>query len=201
VTEVQGHKEQEPEDLRHVKKNSWYNQFEQVWGVDVGADNDGKLFPDDDGLPVIYDVDTLFVGMQFMDKDDFKKHLRGYSIKKGFRYKLKPNDNERIKVICKFHKSQDCKFFIWASVTTGEPTFTVRRFNLKHTCKTDHKSMNKAANAQFEAEYLYDKLKREDPMSLTYSLKDQFFTTHNTNVPYHMAWGKNNDIRKTQWKL
>ncbi|KAI3834931.1 hypothetical protein MKW98_016044, partial [Papaver atlanticum] len=25
-------------------------------------------------------------------------------------------------------------------------------------------------------------------MPLPYALKNQFFTTHNTNVPYHVAW-------------
>ncbi|KAI3995793.1 hypothetical protein MKX01_007272 [Papaver californicum] len=120
VTEVQGHEGGPAE-----KKNAWYNQFEQVWGGDIDADNDGELFFDDSAIPFMYDVDILFVGMQFMGKADFKKHLRGYAIKKGFQYRLNPYDNGKIKVICKFNKSQDCKFFIWTSVTTGEPTFTV----------------------------------------------------------------------------
>ncbi|XP_026422201.1 uncharacterized protein LOC113318267 [Papaver somniferum] len=123
VTEVQGPNECGNEPT-HQKLHPWYNQFEQVHGEDVDADGNGELFPDADGNTLLMvDVDTIFLGMQFMDKDDFKKHLRGYyAIKKRFQYKLKPNDNERIKVICRFNKSQDCKFFIWASVKPGEPT-------------------------------------------------------------------------------
>ncbi|KAI3936249.1 hypothetical protein MKW92_039467, partial [Papaver armeniacum] len=189
VTEGQGPNECGNEPT-HQKPNPLYNQFEQIHGPNIDADGNGDLFPDADGNTLLMvDVDTMFVGMQFMDKDDFKKHLRGYAIKKRFHYKLKPNDNDRIKFVCRFNKSQDCKFFIWASVTRGEPTFSVRRFNLKHTCSTQLKTRNRAANAEFVAEYLYDKLKRGDAMLLPYALKDQFFTTHNTNVPYHVAWG------------
>ncbi|KAI3969644.1 hypothetical protein MKX01_020205, partial [Papaver californicum] len=111
------------------------------------------MFDENGDAEVFADVDTMFVGMEFMDMAEFKKHLRGYAIKKGFQYKLNPNDKERIRVNCKFNKSLSCKFFKYASAKMGEPTFIVRKFNLKHTCVNDHLSRNRAANADFIAEY------------------------------------------------
>lgn len=132
------------------------------------------------------DVDTVFVGMEFMDSKDFKNQGI-YVIKKGFQYKLKPNAKERVKVICKYNKSQGCKGFIYASVRTGESTFVVRKFNLNHTYVTDHLSRNRAVNAEFVAQYLYDKIKRGDSMPLPCSPCNQFHTTHDTSIPYHVA--------------
>ncbi|KAI3930897.1 hypothetical protein MKW92_050373, partial [Papaver armeniacum] len=147
VTEVQGPIECGDEPT-HKKQHPWYNQFEQVYGEDVDADGNVELFPNADGNTLLrVDVDTMFVGMQFMKKAEFKKHLRGYAIKKIFQYKLKPNDNERIKVICGVQQiSRSASSLSRASVTSGEPTFTVRRFNLKHTCSTQQ-DQNRAANA------------------------------------------------------
>ncbi|RZC57377.1 hypothetical protein C5167_004681, partial [Papaver somniferum] len=47
---------------------------------------------------------------------------------------------------------------------------------------------NRTTNAEFVAQFLYDKLKRGDSMPSPYNLQDQFHTLHNTSVPYHVAW-------------
>ncbi|XP_026442472.1 uncharacterized protein LOC113342022 [Papaver somniferum] len=170
-------------------ETEWVNQYEKVWGAHVEAAERLTEFDDDTGnTEKFVDVDTMFVGMEFMDKQDFKRHLRAYTVKEKFQYRLKPNDKDRIKVNCKYNKSQGCEFFIYASVRCHEPTFIVRKFNLEHTCVTEGVTKNRTANAEFVAQFLYDKLKNGDPMSNPLSLQNQFHTTHNTSVPYHVAW-------------
>ncbi|KAI3878042.1 hypothetical protein MKW92_017935, partial [Papaver armeniacum] len=167
----------------------WVNQYEQVWGPHVQVAERSSAFDDETGdAEEFVDVDTMFVGMEFMDKKDFKKHLRAYAVKKKFQYKLKPNNKERIKVNCKYNKSQSCEFFIYASVRCHEPTFILRKMNLEHTCVTEGVTRNRTTNAEFVAQFLYDKLKSGDLMPSRFSLQDQFRTTHNTSVPYHVAW-------------
>lgn len=89
------------------QKTIWVNQYEKVWGPHVEAAERTCAFDDDTGdAEEFVDVDTMFVGMEFMDRKDFKNHLRAYTVKNKFQYKLKPNDKERIKVNCKYNKSQ-----------------------------------------------------------------------------------------------
>ncbi|XP_026434975.1 uncharacterized protein LOC113332669 [Papaver somniferum] len=138
-----------------------------VWGSHVEAAERTSAFDDDTGdADEFLDVDTMFVGMEFMDRKDFKKHLRACAVKKKFQYKLRPNDKESIKVNCKYNKSQSCEFFIYASVRTGEPTFILRKMNLEHTCVTEGVTRNRTSNAEFVAQFLYDKLKNGDPMPI-----------------------------------
>ncbi|KAI3921222.1 hypothetical protein MKW92_052833, partial [Papaver armeniacum] len=58
VTEVQGPNECGNEPT-HRKPNPWYNQFVQIHGPDIDADDNGDLFPDADGNTLLMvDVDT-----------------------------------------------------------------------------------------------------------------------------------------------
>ncbi|RZC44863.1 hypothetical protein C5167_037812 [Papaver somniferum] len=84
----------------------WIHQYEQVWEPHVEDVERTCDFDDDTGNGEQFiDVDIIFVGMEFMDRKDFKNHLRGYAVNKKFQYKLRPNDAERIKVNCKYNKS------------------------------------------------------------------------------------------------
>ncbi|KAI3917492.1 hypothetical protein MKW92_003508, partial [Papaver armeniacum] len=162
---------------------SFYQQWDQEWGPHI-ADRDEEFFPIDDG-PVMYQPDLMEVGMQFEDKFQFKKHLRSYAVIKKFQYILKPCDNIRIRVKCRYHKSEGCKFQIFASNTKGEKTFTVRSMNPEHTCVGYPESRNKSANAEFVAQYLFEKLKTGGFLQQTWDIADEFYTSHNTSLPYH----------------
>ncbi|KAI3882510.1 hypothetical protein MKW92_046244, partial [Papaver armeniacum] len=89
------------------EKTVWVTHYEQVWGSHVKAAERTSAFYDDTrDAKEFVDVDTMFVGMEFMDRKYFKKHLRAYAVKKKFQDKLRPNDKERIKVNCKYNKSR-----------------------------------------------------------------------------------------------
>ncbi|XP_026450784.1 uncharacterized protein LOC113350895 [Papaver somniferum] len=183
--------ENEKSDSEDEKKKaealqSFYQEWDQEWGPDI-ADMDEDFFPVDDG-PVVYNPDVMEVGMQFEDKIQFKKHLRTYPVIKKFQYILKPCDNRRIRVKCRYHKSEGCKFEIFASNTKGEKTFTVRSMNLEHTCVGDPFSRNKSANAEFVAQYLFKKLKTGGFLQHPWDVADEFYTSHNTSLLYHVAW-------------
>ncbi|KAI3947342.1 hypothetical protein MKW92_015431, partial [Papaver armeniacum] len=80
------------------ERTVWIHQYEQVWGPHVEDAERTCDFDDDTGnAEQFIDVDTMFVGMEFMDRKDLKNHLRGYAVKKKIQYRLRPNDAERIK--------------------------------------------------------------------------------------------------------
>ncbi|XP_026396331.1 uncharacterized protein LOC113290963 [Papaver somniferum] len=60
--------------------------------------------------------------------------------------------------------------------------------NDKERIKVNCLTRNRTTNVEFVAQFLYDKLKNGDPMPNPFSLQDQLHTTHNTSVPYHVAW-------------
>ncbi|KAI3937682.1 hypothetical protein MKW98_028024, partial [Papaver atlanticum] len=176
-------------------RRQWFNDYEDVFGED-SLDN-GELFPEDAGVEQVVEPGLVEVGTQFSDKLAFKRHLRAYCVQHGTQYKLKKSDNLRIRVVCKFSGSPiNCQWFMYARKLPNEPTFSIKGFCLEHTCIGDPLGRNSSANPKFIAQCVIQKLKTSTASVLPKpaEIANDFWTSHNTLIPYHVAWKAKNIV-------
>ncbi|KAI3888099.1 hypothetical protein MKW92_001944, partial [Papaver armeniacum] len=141
----------------------WFYDYEDIFGEDP-LDNE-ELFPEDAGVEQVVEPGLVEVGTQFSDKLAFKRHL---------------DDNLRIRAVCKFSGPPiNCQWFMYARKLPNEPTFNIKGFCLEHTCIGDPLGRNSSANPEFVAQCVIENLAE---------IANDFWTSHNTLIPYHVAW-------------
>ncbi|XP_026421320.1 uncharacterized protein LOC113317419 isoform X2 [Papaver somniferum] len=173
----------------------WFYDYEDIFGEDL-LDNE-ELFPEDAGDEQVVEPGLVEVGTQFSDKMAFKRHLRAYCVQHGTQYKLKKSDNLRIRVVCKFSGPPiNCEWFMYARKLPNEPTFNLKGFSLDHTCIGDPLGRNSSANPEFVAQCVIEKLKTSTSSVLPKpaEIANDFWTSHNTLIPYHVAWKARNIV-------
>ncbi|XP_026458270.1 uncharacterized protein LOC113358799 isoform X2 [Papaver somniferum] len=161
--------------------------YEQLLETDDEAEGDEQVV--EPGL--------VEVGTQFSDKMAFKRHLRAYCVQHGTQYKLKKSDNLRIRAVCKFSGPPiNCEWFMYARKLPNEPTFNLKGFSLDHTCIGDPLGRNSSANPEFVAQCVIEKLKTSTSSVLPKpaEIANDFWTSHNTLIPYHVAWKARNIV-------
>ncbi|KAI3939988.1 hypothetical protein MKW98_029764, partial [Papaver atlanticum] len=163
-------------------RRQWFNDYEDIFGED-SLDN-GELFPEDAGVEQVVEPGLVEVGTQFSDKLAFKRHLRAYC-----------SDNLRIRVVCKFSGPPiNCQWFMYVRKLPNEPTFSIKGFCLEHTCIGNPLGRNSSANPEFVAQCVIEKLKTSTASVLPKpaEIANDFWTSHNTLIPYHVAWKARN---------
>ncbi|XP_026378373.1 uncharacterized protein LOC113272791 [Papaver somniferum] len=78
-------------------------------------------------------------------------------------------------------------------VKKGEgKTFTLRGFNVTHTCNGDKDDLNNIANPKYASEWYYENMKTElginEPVPCPDDLATQFNKSRRVNIKYHIAW-------------
>ncbi|KAI3858826.1 hypothetical protein MKX03_015763, partial [Papaver bracteatum] len=176
-------------------RRQWFNDYEDVFGED-SLDN-GELFPEDAGVEKVVKPGLIEVGTQFSDKLAFKRHLRAFCVQHGTQYKLKKSDSLRIRVMCKLYEPPiNCQWFMYARKLPNEPAFSIKGFCLEHTCIGDPLGRNSSANPEFVAQCVLEKLKTSTASILPKpaEIANDFWTSHNTLIPYHVAWKSRNIV-------
>ncbi|XP_074341907.1 uncharacterized protein LOC141679303 [Apium graveolens] len=169
------------------------SDFDDFFAADLV---DPELFsePENDEH-VVYD--KIDVGLQFLDRTDFQKHLRKYCVSNRIVCKFHRSDNIRIKAVYQnFGQQIMCPWFVYTRKIPGEPTWSIRKCDLHHTCVGDPSGKNSSANHEFLAEYLIEKMKKSHSKIIPKpnEIADEFRTSHNTLIPYHVASKARNNV-------
>ncbi|KAI3966830.1 hypothetical protein MKX01_006767 [Papaver californicum] len=173
----------------------WFNDYEDIFGED-SLENE-ELFSEAAEVEQVVEPGLVEVGLQFSDKLAFKKHLRAYCVQHGIQYKLKKSNNLRIRAVCKISGPPlNCPWFMYARKLPNEPTFSIKGFCLEHTCIGDPLGRFSSANPKFVAQCVMEKLKTSTSFVLPKpaEIANDFWTSHNTLVPYHVSWKARNIV-------
>ncbi|XP_026395774.1 uncharacterized protein LOC113290382 [Papaver somniferum] len=106
-----------------------------------------------ENIPEIEPGEISF-GMAFGSIEDYRDHLREYSVLKHRDFKVKKADRTRHYAYCVNKGSQGCEWKVNARLCLKEGTITLRECNMKHTCKNLNANHSRKCNAKFVAEYL-----------------------------------------------
>lgn len=76
------------------------------------------------------------VGQVFASKAQLQDDLTNFAIAKGFNWKYKKNDSDRLTVRCvgQDHKQEDCPWRLHASTVRGSSEFAIKTMCNTHTC-------------------------------------------------------------------
>ncbi|XP_026408429.1 uncharacterized protein LOC113303600 isoform X2 [Papaver somniferum] len=85
---------------------------------------------------------------------------------------------------------------MYARKLPNEPQFSIKGFCLEHTCIGDPLGRNSSANPEFVARCVIEKLKTSTASVLPKpaEIANDFWTSHNTLIPYHVAWKARNIV-------
>ncbi|XP_026415861.1 uncharacterized protein LOC113311233 [Papaver somniferum] len=127
-----------------------------------------ELFPEPENEVQVVADDRIDEGMEFPDKTAFKKHLRKYCVS--------------TRKICRR--------------IPGEATWSIRDFQLHHTCIGDPYGRNSCENPEFVAQHVINKLRESHGKTVPKpsDIAAEFWTSHNTLIPYHVAWKARNNV-------
>ncbi|KAI3995759.1 hypothetical protein MKX01_007238 [Papaver californicum] len=167
--------------------------FMKNFNYDSGEE--GELFPEFEEVEDIPDGEVR-VGLQFSDNLDFKMFLRQYAVRNQLQYKFLKSDSLRIRVVCKFKETYNCGFFIYARKLPRVKTFKIRGFSDNHNCICDKLGRNGSANPGFVAAHVLEKMKISTTAEIPKArqIKDEFWTSHNTDISYNVAWRARNIV-------
>ncbi|XP_058217318.1 uncharacterized protein LOC131328387 [Rhododendron vialii] len=91
----------------------------------------------------------LIEGMKFPNVRVFRKLLREYHIKEGYKFKFVKNESTRVTVKCAF----DCGFRLHASPMYDEKSFQIKNIWQQHTCTINYTN-NNATSSWLSNKYL-----------------------------------------------
>ncbi|KAI3837984.1 hypothetical protein MKW92_038631 [Papaver armeniacum] len=146
------------------------------------------LETDDEAEDWFYDYEDIF-GEDPLDNEELFPEDAGVEqvvepglVECGTQYKLKKSGNLRIRAVCK--------------KLANEPTFNINGFCLEHTCIGDPLGRNSSVNPEFVVQYVIEKLKTSTSSVLPKpaEITNDFWTSHNTLIPYHVAWKARNIV-------
>ncbi|KAI3992434.1 hypothetical protein MKX01_022525 [Papaver californicum] len=165
------------------------------YNVNYDSGEEGELFPEIEEVEDIPDGEVR-VGLQFSDNLDFKMFLRQYAVRNQLQYKFLKSDSLRIRVVSKFKETYNCGFFIYARKLPRVKTFKIRGFSDNHNCIGDKLGRNGSANPGFVATHVLEKMKISTTAEIPKArqIKDEFWTSHNTDISYNVAWRARNIV-------
>ncbi|XP_026378442.1 uncharacterized protein LOC113272862 [Papaver somniferum] len=163
----------------------------------VAADSvDNELFPEPENeIQVVVD-DRIDEGMEFPDKTAFKRHLRNMYLLGQNAGLVRVIILESRRVCKGFGEPILCPWYISARRIPGEATWSIRDFHLHHTCIGDPYGRNSCANPEFVAQHVINKLRESHVKNVPKpsEIAAEFWTSHNTLIPYHVAWKARNNV-------
>ncbi|XP_026414380.1 uncharacterized protein LOC113310041 [Papaver somniferum] len=172
-------------------------QFEEEHAQHFKDEEAEEMFPEGITFEQV-DPYILVKGSKFVSKNAFKKHLRAYCVKHRHQVKFKDSNNYKIRVKCIHHEKTKCPMFIYGRVFKGEgTTFTLRSWNVKHTCNGNVKGENICANPEFVADWYMHRLETlgsKNKITDPESLANEFNKTMKVNIKYHTAWRARNIV-------
>ncbi|XP_026428189.1 uncharacterized protein LOC113324063 [Papaver somniferum] len=130
----------------------------------------------------------------FKDEEDEEMFPEGitfeqvdpYSLVKGSKFVSKNAFKKHLRAYCVKHRHQ------------GEgTTFTLRSWNVKHTCNGNVKGENRCANPEFVADWYMQRLEtlgNKNKIPDLVSLENEFNKTMKVNIKYHTAWRARNIV-------
>ncbi|KAI3963323.1 hypothetical protein MKW98_022745, partial [Papaver atlanticum] len=175
----------------------WFDDSDFEDFLSAADEVDPELFPEPEHEVQVVADDRIEEGMEFPDKTTFKKYLRKYCVSTRTVCRFTKSDNIRTKAVCKgFGEPILCPWYISARRIPGEATWSIRDFHLHHTCIGDPYGRNSCANPEFVAQHVINKLRQSHGKNVPKpsEIAAEFWTSHNTLIPYHVAWKARNNV-------
>jgi hypothetical protein len=117
------------------------------------------------------------VGDQFLDTHVFKQVLKTHAVQQRFDYLYKHNDTSRVSAI---YKEEHCEWRIHAYIDVTQTCTQIKTYYPTYVCG------NQYINTRCDVKYLvrtYKKDFKDDPMWISYALKERVKRDLNINVP------------------
>ncbi|XP_020263223.1 uncharacterized protein LOC109839203 [Asparagus officinalis] len=127
-------------------------------------------------------------GQRFESAKELRLVLLYYSMAKKFEYLFTKNEPKRIRVVCRFKKSQNCSWMLFASPTQNENRLEIKTFVDKHVCGNHGNNAGQSrASRQFIATQVLPALKvRPDLRPI--DVQKEFLSSYGLRVDYSKIW-------------
>lgn len=165
-------------------------EFEKEYAEHFRQEEEEDLFQEEIGEE--FNPTKLVVGTKYVDKNEFKKHVRHFCVMNGHEFVWNKCDNKQQRAVCVNCEKTECKFFIYGIKRKGEgDTFTLRGYNIEHNHQGRGDGYNRSAIPPYVADWYMEKRKEsgcDAEIPCPYDLAAQFKRDTKVTIAYHTAW-------------